>query len=568
MKGKYWIFMLCCNKEEGEFMKKLISLVLFIFVFGLFAPITGQAAGEFKDVSTNYTFYNEILYLSAKKIISGFPDDTFQPNNSVTRAQAAIMLGRALHLKGEPKDTKFTDVFAHVTGSGYIASAVEKGIISGFPDGSYRPYEPVTRGQMAIFLNRAFELTNGHTNSFTDVSSNMTAYQSILNVSANGIAGGYPDGTYRPDLSVTRGQFSAFMARILEPSFRVVHFLDKNLEKAVRETLNKPAGNITAADMNGINRIDGVGYSINNLSGIEYAKNLTYLDLSVNEISDISGLAGLTKLRVLHLPSNKISNISALSGLTKLETLDLSFNQISDVSALNGLTKLQMLHLFKNQISDISALSGLTNLIDLDLSSNEISDISALSKLNTLYLLALSYNNISDINVLSKLNTLQDLALSGNKISDISALKGLTNLYALRLDYNEIKDISALSGLTKLTSLNLNTNKISGISALSNLTKLKDLNLSVNELSDISGLGTLTNLTILDLALTGISDISVLSELTNLQGLYLSANKISDITPLSELADLRYLTLTDNELNSESQKVIENLEARGVIVTY
>ena len=549
-------------------MKKLMSLVLFVFVLGLFAPNTGQAAGGFKDVSPNYTFYNEVLYLSSEEIISGFPDGTFKPNDTVTRAQAAIMIGRALDLNGNQRDTTFRDVTSNVTGSGYIAAAVEKGIISGFPDGTYKPYQPVTRGQMAIFLNRAFTLTTGQGNGFSDVSFNMAAYQSILNVSANRIASGYPDGTYRPDLAVTRGQFSAFMARTLEPSFRGISIPDKNLEKAIRETLNKPAGNITAADMNRITRIDGVGYSIKNLSGIEYAKNLTYLDLGVNEISDISGLSGLTKLRVVHLSSNKISNISALSGLTKLETLDLSINQISDASALKGLTKLQVLHLFQNEISDISALRGLTNLIDLDLSANKIIDISALSELNTLYMLALSYNNISDINVLRKLNTLQDLALAGNKISDISALKGLTNLYALSLHYNEINDIRALSGLTKLTSLNLNTNELSNIRALSSLTKLEDLNLSANELSDISGLGTLTNLTILDLTSTGISDISVLSKLTNLQGLYLSINKISDITPLSKLADLRYLNITDNELNSESQKIIKNLKARGVIIAY
>jgi Leucine-rich repeat (LRR) protein len=549
-------------------MKKLISLVVFVFVLGLFAPNTGQAAGEFKDVSPNYTFYNEVLYLSSQEIIYGFSDGTFKPNDTVTRAQAAIMIGRALDLNGNQRDTTFRDVTSNVTGSGYIAAAVEKGIISGFSDGTYRPYQPVSRGQMAIFLNRAFTLSIGQTNSFSDISSNMAAYQSILNVSANGIASGYSDGTYRPDLAVTRGQFSAFMARTLEPSFRGISIPDKNFEKAIRETLNKPAGNITAADMNRITRIDGVGYSIKNLSGIEYAKNLTYLDLGVNEISDISGLGGLPKLRVVHLSTNKISNISALSRLTKLEILDLSINQISDASALKGLTNLQILHLNLNEISDISALSGLTNLIDLDLTSNKISDIGALSELNTLYRLALSYNNISDIHVLSELNTLQVLTLAGNKISDISALKGLTNLYDLSLHNNEINDIRALSGLTKLTSLNLHTNEISDIRALSRLTKLENLDLSGNELSDISVLGTLTNLTMLDLSPTGISDISVVSKLTKLQGLYLSANKISDISPLSKLENLLFLFLTDNELNSEAQKVIENLKARGVIIAY
>ena len=166
------------------------------------------------------------------------------------------MIGRALDLNGNQRDTTFRDVTSNVTGSGYIAAAVEKGIISGFPDGTYKPYQPVTLGQMAIFLNRAFTLTTGQENGFSDVSFNMAAYQSILNVSANGIASGYPDGTYRPDLAVTCGQFSAFMARTLEPSFRGISIPDKNFEKAIRETLNKPAGNITAADMNRITRTE------------------------------------------------------------------------------------------------------------------------------------------------------------------------------------------------------------------------------------------------------------------------------------------------------------------------
>ena len=104
-----------------------------------------------------------VLYLSSQEIIYGFSDGTFKPNDTVTRAQAAIMIGRALDLNGNQRDTTFRDVTSNVTGSGYIAAAVEKGIISGFSDGTYRPYQPVSRGQMAIFLNRAFTLSIGET---------------------------------------------------------------------------------------------------------------------------------------------------------------------------------------------------------------------------------------------------------------------------------------------------------------------------------------------------------------------------------------------------------------------
>ncbi len=532
------------------------------------APNVAQAATEFKDVSPNYTFYYEVHYLSEKDVITGFSDGSFKPNQSVTRAQAAIMLGRALNLNGTPKNTKFKDVSAKVTGSGYIAAAVEKGIISGFPDGTYRPHDAVTRGQMAIFLNRAFPLEKGNENEFKDVSSNMAAYQSILNVTATGIANGYPDGTYRPNLAVTRGQFSAFMARTLEPAFRaeVVHFSDKNFEKAIRETLNKPAGNITVADMNRINKIEAEGYMIKDISGIEYARNLTYLDLGTNEIKDISRLTGLAKLRVLHLPLNQISDISALKELTRLEIVDLASNQISDIRALKDLPEVFMLNLNLNKISDINALSGLTKLTDLHIYGNQISDISALSNFKTLYVLNVSHNKISDINVLGKLKTLQILGLTGNQISDIGVLHDLTNLIELELSDNEINDISSLSGLTKLTTLRLYDTQITDISALKGLTKLKELSLGWNQISDITVLSNFKNLTNLDLASTGISDIQVLSGLTKLEYLYLSENKINDITPLSEHKNLKYLAIAGNKLNAESQNIIKNLEKRGTIV--
>lgn len=531
-------------------MKKLISLVLFVLVLGLVAPVNDQAAGGFKDVSTGYTFYDEVLYLSGKGVISGFADGTFKPNLTVTRAQAAMMLGRALNLKGEPRNTKFKDVPAKVTGSGYIAAAVEKGIISGYADGTYRPYDSVTRAQMAIFLNRAFTLTKGNENGFSDVSSNMAAYQSILNVSANGIASGYADGTYRPNLAVTRGQFSAFMARTLEPSFRVVNFPDKSLENSIRSRLNKPTGTIKVADMNKVTRIDGNTLdSIKDLSGIEYAKNLTYLDFGpvepgFHEISDLSPLSGLSKLEVILLPGNKISDVSPLSGLTNLRILDLGFNQITNIEPLSTLDNLDFLGLSFNNISDIRPLNKLNNLQSLFLSVNKISDISTLSGLSELTRLYLDANEINDISALSSLTKLQELRLHENELNDINALSGLTELEILNLNNTGTRDISALGGLTKLEELNLSGNKLSDIRILSSLTKLSSLNLSVNEIKDISGLGSLSYLFYLNL----------------------SANKISDITPLSNLENLQFVTLTENELNAEAQRIIENLEARGVSV--
>ena len=140
--------------------KLLLSIVICSLVFTCFTISETKASSnqKFNDLSSNHRFYEEIFYLVNKDIISGFPDKSFRSDQYVTREQAAIMIGRSLHLDGSKRTTKFKDVPVDSVASGYIASAVEKGIINGFPDDTFKPTQPVTRGQMAILLDQAFQL--------------------------------------------------------------------------------------------------------------------------------------------------------------------------------------------------------------------------------------------------------------------------------------------------------------------------------------------------------------------------------------------------------------------------
>ncbi len=199
-------------------MRKITSLFLSIMLLlGIAAPYA-QAA-SFKDTPESYRFYEEIDYLSDLEIISGFPDGSFKPDKNVTRAEAAIMIGRMKSLDGTKRATKFTDVGKQTAASGYIQSAVDAGIIQGFPDGTFRPNNPVTRGDLAIFLSRAFGLEETSEVRFKDVSKSSKAYAHIGKLVAAKITAGYPDNTYRPNQAVTRGQYSAFVARGLNPYF-------------------------------------------------------------------------------------------------------------------------------------------------------------------------------------------------------------------------------------------------------------------------------------------------------------------------------------------------------------
>jgi internalin A len=332
----------------------------------------------------------------------------------------------------------------------------------------------------------------------------------------------------------------------------VVVFPDPGLDAAVRETIGKPAGDITDADLIGLTILDASARGISNLSGLEHCTNLSSLYLFSNQITDISALSGLTNLTVLSLYTNQISDISALAGLANLTYLELNANQVHDIRALTGLTNLTYLDLTDNQISDISALSGLVNLTTLDMAVNQIGDISALAGLASLTFLFLGMNQIHDIGALTGLANLTDLDLSMNQISDISALAGLSNLTKLYVFDNQIGDISALSGLSSLIVLELGFNQIEDFTPLVGLTGLIDLGLNDNLVSDIGMLAGLINLKGLNLNENQISDLSPLAGLTNLTDLVLVSNQISDIAPLAGLTKLRDLNLGDNHISDLS----------------
>ncbi len=175
----------------------------------------------FYDVPIDHRFKKEIDYLYNNEIIFGYNSYTFGPSDRVSRAAAATMIGRALGLSGEQRETEFPDVAKGNTASGYIQVAAELGIIQGFPDGTFRPNESVTRGQMAIFIARAFNLTKEAEVSFTDVPETAKSYTSIRRILAEGITQGYPGGLFKPDDSLTRSDFSALLSRTLNPAFRV-----------------------------------------------------------------------------------------------------------------------------------------------------------------------------------------------------------------------------------------------------------------------------------------------------------------------------------------------------------
>ncbi len=192
---------------------------------------------------------------------------------------------------------------------------------------------------------------------------------------------------------------------------------DPNLRRAVREALELPDEiSLTQAEMLGLTRFDAYQKEITDLTGIEYANNLTWLSFAENQIRDLSTLAELFKLEILYLWGNPISDISPLANLVDLKALDLGGCRVSDIRPLANLRHLESLRLHYNQIADITPLTSLKNLTELWLTANQIVDISPLKNLTAL----------------------EELRIQNNRITDHSLLDTLTLAH---LEYDEVCDI-------------------------------------------------------------------------------------------------------------------------------
>ena len=256
-----------------------------------------------------------------------------------------------------------------------------------------------------------------------------------------------------------------------------VHIRDLNLRAAIAEMLGKvPGVAITVEEMatlTGHLYADGKG--IRDLTGIEFAVNVSHFHLSGNQISDLSPLAGLAlaKMDALDLHRNQISDLSPLAGLTNLEWLNIAENpEIADLSPLADSTKLKGLWIVgSRKISDLSPIARLVNLETFQIWGGRISDISALGGLMRLEKLDICGTDISDFSALGKLTSLKELYLVETGISDVSAFRSLTGLTRLSVARNEVSDVSPLASLRNLKWLALHQNSISDISPLDALSK-------------------------------------------------------------------------------------------------
>lgn len=228
-----------------------------------------------------------------------------------------------------------------------------------------------------------------------------------------------------PDFKKVTLQLTGVRSTVLWEELQPALIADNCLERAVRNVLNKPDGELTTADLEQVTYINARNVGISSLAGLEACKNLDYLNLGSNEIEDLSPLVGLTKLTGLILDDNNITNISPLAGLTTLVNLDLARNHVTSVTPIAGLTKLAELRLHWQRNRELASAVGVESMTELTW-------------------LSVDGNSLTSLGPVSGLTKLQTLNAGYNEIASVADVTALASLISLRLDENPITDIGPL----------------------------------------------------------------------------------------------------------------------------
>lgn len=184
-------------------------------------------AAPFGDVPDSHPFAVEISWLVSHGIATGFPDGSFRPSAAITREAMAAFMYRAAGSPAftDPAESPFTDVQTNHPFFTEIAWLRATGITTGYPDGTFRPGQPIARDAMAAFMYRAAgspAYTPPQYSTFVDVPTSHAFYDEIEWLNEESVTQGYDDRSYRPTSPVNRDAMAAFVYRNERGDARVV----------------------------------------------------------------------------------------------------------------------------------------------------------------------------------------------------------------------------------------------------------------------------------------------------------------------------------------------------------
>ncbi|MCK9479785.1 MAG: S-layer homology domain-containing protein [Firmicutes bacterium] len=159
--------------------------------------------------------------LAEKGIINGYEDGTIRPDRQITRAEAAKIIALAANLSPlDEVNLEFADLGEIADwAQGYVKAVFKEGIITGYEDNTFRPNQNITRSELVVIASRAFSLSQGNADEITFADKSDIPDWSLQGVAAavaQGIMSGYDDNTFKPYNHITRAEVSKIIYNCME----------------------------------------------------------------------------------------------------------------------------------------------------------------------------------------------------------------------------------------------------------------------------------------------------------------------------------------------------------------
>ncbi|MDI3481354.1 MAG: hypothetical protein PWQ97_1009 [Tepidanaerobacteraceae bacterium] len=188
--------------------------------FSKYAVMIKDEKKSFADIGESFAWAKDYVEtLAGAGILSGVGGDRFEPGRPVTRAEFVSMLQKAMGLAApEDAKTSFVDVKKSAWYYEAVSAASASGLVSGYKDGTFRPDETITREEISVILSRALKLSGSEQSSgFKDEGSiSSWSRPAIFAAVEKGLLKGYQDGTFRPKNAVSRAECAVIIYRMLD----------------------------------------------------------------------------------------------------------------------------------------------------------------------------------------------------------------------------------------------------------------------------------------------------------------------------------------------------------------
>ena len=151
--------------------------------------------------------------------VIGYPDGDVKPMNNITREEVAMIFYRLLTDESRNSllsdSNTFTDLEGHGWSNRAISTLYNAGILSGYPDGTFRPSDPISRAEFATIAAKFDKLELNNTTRFTDILGHW-AEKYVTSSEIKGWVTGYPNLTFRPEQDITRAEAMTLINNVLE----------------------------------------------------------------------------------------------------------------------------------------------------------------------------------------------------------------------------------------------------------------------------------------------------------------------------------------------------------------